>query len=216
MFQTKDMIPQEKKRGMASSPLNKINSPGVSDKINRKPAIYPEFQEASEYAIDEGWKEMLISASRGVFANKSIIYSNRILYKKGSQFSEKMPEDPENLCKAFMKFHKKNDGILSSMDIEKQKDIENKIIDQEIQLKWSLCTKKMKRSRLFDYAIRACSSEHIDNRNHCISNLSSTLMLAFNDGILSDDNVKMSNNIIVRVKCVKRDKKDNTIWWLKT
>lgn len=181
-----------------------------NEKIAKKPLIYPEFREAAMYAKDKDWEEIMIAASKGEFIHP-IAYNKTHLYIKGTNRGERMSKEPSEIAAAFIRFHKTHKGIVTRKDLENEKTREREILDAPVNLSWSKCSKKRKTALLSNYADRCCSREKPSNQNACHGDLVSVLMLAMDEKLLTNETVKMSNNVIVKITKVKRDK---GLWWI--
>lgn len=196
-----------RKKGCASSPMNKIQSNGLSKKTNNKPIIYPQLQEASMYTVDKFWIDVMLKAARGEFFSKHILYDGVYIYKRDIGIRELMPEDPEDLCKAFVLFHKKHEKAYSCADNDKQKKIRKNRFNQNVDLDWALCNKEMKQSRLTEYCHRKTKTKED------AVELIAILRSAMDMNLLNQYTVSMENNIITNITSIKYSKRTQK-WYI--
>lgn len=180
-------------------------------KPKKKPVIYPEFELASMTATDKEWRSVLISASRGEFVG-GITYDGVYIYSRGLTNKEKLPKnDPQNLYRIFVKFHKKYSNITSEKDIKESEEKEREILKKPVNLEWSKCSKKRKHGLLMEYARRKCIEENLSRQYSSYDELVSLLLVNF-DSKNSNNTVELSNNVITKIHNIKKDKKGN--WWI--
>jgi hypothetical protein len=191
------------------SPTKKLMSATLKDRQNKKPIIYIEFEDASIYASDPFWRDVLLLAARGEFNAKRIYYDEDCLIKKDSGVRQEMPSDPKKLAEAFIKFHRKHDDLLSPQDLAAQEKRRKNSAQEEVTIQWTTCAKKMKRALLLRYADMMTRTRGQDY--HHYNNLVCVLLLAASKGMLTEYMVKIRNNNIVRVRCVDYD--DETCEW---
>jgi hypothetical protein len=178
-----------------------------------KPILYPEFREAADYVEDAFWKNALIAASHGEFSSRSTTYIDGRLSRKDITSGKKMPTDPDAIAKAFIRFHKKHERILSNNDLEKQEIKRNEICNKQVVLTWSTCSLQMKKACLNQYAKTKCKEMGFQSKAElylCRTDLSSLLMLCLSLKMLTDKTVHMENNVITNILCVKYDERKKT------
>lgn len=196
-----------KQRACASSPTNKVQSNGLTKKVNNKPVLFPQLQEASLSVNDKDWRNLLLRASRGEFLNKFIYYDGVYMCKKDTGVRELMPKDSTMLAKKFISFHKRYEGITSSNDIRKQDKIRNDIACQEVNLSWDICHAEMKQSRLIEFAHRTCKTYE------SAVDMIAVLRAADSCKLLTKYTVTMDNNKISNVSCITYNKQTRR-WYI--
>jgi len=196
-----------KKRSCASSPNNKIQSNGLTKKTNNKPIIFPQLQEASMYIDDKFWVDVLLKAARGEFISNLLSFDGTHMKKDDTGIKERMPEDPKELCKAFIIFHKKHEPTYSRADMERQQSMREELVSKNVVLSWGICNNEMKQSRLIEYSRRMTSTtnEAID----MLAVLRTALLLK----ILTPQTVTMENNVITDITCISYNKARN-MWYI--
>ena len=129
------------KTGAPKRPNRSKNSEksGVSLKLQKKQLVHRIFEDATEFTSDTYWKNLLFSASRNEFAQKSIYFDGEYLHKtknRGSDSKEKIPLlDPEKACKIFIDFHQNHATLLSLEDLNNaQKERTHKLSNYEQNL----------------------------------------------------------------------------------
>ena len=201
-FKTKTMMPNSDKSRI------------YERRITKKPVLYPEFLDASEILSDPCWKDILMSAARGDFGNKNITYEGGFLIWKPTGAKNRVPkENNGGIIKAFKYFYRKYARIVSNDEIEVQKLRERLAMDREIILTWTTCNKSLQHSRLSDYASRSVYILGCPNPVDSEKDLSSILLLAYGNKMLTEKTVTMSNNLIDNITCIKYNKKSRC-WWI--
>lgn len=176
-------------------------------KIANKPIIHQSLMEASVYTDDSEWVALIKAAARGEFINKSLSYDGNYMYKKDKEVREAMPSDPKDLCRKFILFHKRYEGICTKDDNDNQDRRNCEMSEQDVQLTWDMCYKSMRLSRLTEYAFRTCASEKEKDE------LIAVLQAAYWSKMLDKNTVKMHNNVIESISVVSRNP-ENGKWYI--
>ena len=185
------------------SPTKKITSTTLSDKNNKKPIIYKEFERASMHTEDPEWEDLLLLAARGGFNGKRVLYDGTYLMKKDTAIKVKMPEDPKELAECFINFHRKHDDLFTRTDVKNQCDQRKKTIEEIVEIKsWSDCSKGTKKALLIEYANRMTESYHGDLGGENTNDLLCVLLLADSLGLLNPSTIKIADNKIKKLDSV--------------
>lgn len=194
------------------------NSRQSAQKIRSKPLLHPEFLEASLQEDDPYWKQALVNASHGEFSSKMTVYSDRRLSRKDSTIAPvRVPKsNPESVARIFVQFHKKHERTLSDNELKAQMSKRQEVCTRQVTLTWTAASPQMKKASLNHYAKETCKLLDFSSelqRGRSIRDLSATLLVALRMKLLDRETVKMSNNIITDVSCVRYDEAYN-VWIL--
>lgn len=178
--------------------------------MRTKPTPYPEFLAASEYEDDPYWKQALINASHGEFSSRLTEYKNgRLSRKDSTEPSVRIPKNnPESVASTFVRFHKKHDKTLSDQELQNQVSRRYEVCSRHVVLTWPTASLQMKRAALNHYAVTVCSNMLFDTerqRSRSVRDLSATLFTAMGMKLLDKNSIRMDNNVITDVRCVKYD-----------
>ena len=177
---------------------------------NKKPILYMQFQDASDIEANPYWAHHLQLAARGIFRDKKIKYDGKCLVRTDIKTKEIVPSNPDDIAAMFIAFHEKYSGVSSGSDIDRQVSARERAINQHVQLEWNLCSKKMKRALLFEYADR-CRVK-LQPTPEQFESLRYYIHIALRNCLVTANRITMVNSIVTSVSCITRY--DDGFWGL--
>jgi len=190
----------------------KLQSETLSEKARQKPIIYPEFQEAAEYAKDNYWRDLLLLASRGEFNGRRITYDGQYLSLKEHGVRERIARDnPERVCNQMTRLYRTHLGFVSPDELAQEQTNHQEAMSKIIILTWKGCSKRMRSYLLFNYASSAVEDYEADEDS--LTQLISLLLSALECKCLNDKNVEMRCNFITSILPLRYNV-DRNWWWL--
>lgn len=164
----------------------------------QKKVIYPEFQEAAKFTLNNFWIQLLTMCSFGKFPKGISFQDGKIFFKKKNiirQFS--LPNSAENLCKTMISIFREECGLLSSQEDKKQTELvesEREIIPDSGFLS-DIKDKNVRFRLLFDFTVnyKICYNLTEPQRKQLHSIISIGQLLK----VIRPENIEIKNHKIV-------------------